>query len=224
MTRTLSATLALAVLLPAGVPAQRLDEYLQTARLSLERESVSLELDLTPGAAIAPEIVSTMDRDGDRVITPSEAASYAGEVLRDLAVQLDGRAVALSLTRIEVPAIDELNAGLGTIRVLASAVVPRLAAGTRVLYFNNRHRPDGSVYQANALVPAAGGIRVAAQRRDPLQREMQVEYSVRPSLLVRLLWPGLTVAVLVTLVALRRRSRRTNPVFMSAEWLHSVER
>src|SRR5690349_13371891 len=154
MMRFLAGLLAVVVVTPGSASAHRLDEYLQASRLSLDREGLALELDLTPGAALAPAIVAMLDRDGDGVIAPAEARRYAEQVLREIAVQLDGRNLAVSLTSVEMPAIDQMTAGLGTIRVRASAAVPRLAAGARVLYFRNGHRPEGSVYLANALVPA----------------------------------------------------------------------
>jgi hypothetical protein len=60
--------------LPAESAAHRLDEYLQAARVSLARDRVTLEVDLTPGAAVTPAIVALVDRDGDAVISPAEAA------------------------------------------------------------------------------------------------------------------------------------------------------
>jgi hypothetical protein len=224
MARTIAAAIVLSVLAAAPPSAHRLDEYLQSARISLERESIALEIDLTPGASVAAVVVSAIDRDGDRVITPAEASGYGRDVLRDVVLLLDGRAVPLTLTHVEVPTIDEMSDGLGTIQVRASAAVPRLASGLRVVSFRNDHRPQGSVYQVNALVPAAADVRVGAQRRDPLQREVRVEYQVRPSWAARLLWAGLGVLGVALLFGIRRRSRRSPPVFMSSEWLHSAER
>jgi hypothetical protein len=45
------------LVLSTDVRGHRLDEYLQAARLSLASERVALEIDLTPGIAIAPGII-----------------------------------------------------------------------------------------------------------------------------------------------------------------------
>ena len=44
----------------------RLDEYLQAARIDLQRAAVCVTLELTPGAAVAESVIRTIDRDGDR--------------------------------------------------------------------------------------------------------------------------------------------------------------
>ena len=62
--------------MPAESAAHRLDEYLQAARVSLARDRIALEVDLTPGANIAPAIVALLDRDGDGTISPIEAEAY----------------------------------------------------------------------------------------------------------------------------------------------------
>jgi hypothetical protein len=42
----------------AGVSAHRLDECLQAARIAIEPDHVGLELDLTPGRAVADAIIA----------------------------------------------------------------------------------------------------------------------------------------------------------------------
>jgi hypothetical protein len=168
--------------------AHTLDEYLQAARLSLVPERVALELDLTPGVAVASQIIAIIDRDADAAISPEEARGYGQAVMSDVRLTLDGRAVDVRLDRVEVPSTADLRAGLGTISVRASGSVDRLGAGRHSLQFQNNHRPGGAAYLINALAPDDPAIRVVSQTRDPIQREGQIEYEIRSSSAVRWFW------------------------------------
>lgn len=211
MRRVFVAAIAFAVVMPAGLAAHRLDEYLQAARLSLARDRITLEVDLTPGANIAPAIVTLLDRDGDNTISPIEAGAYGQAVLADLVLELDGRPVALTLTRVEAPSIDQMRDGSGTIQVRAVGTVEAVLAGRRRLDFRNNHQPAASVYLANALIPEAGDMTVVAQTRDPRQQGVRVEYDVRPRWPARLLWLVLAAAGLSTRIVRRRAHNRGIP-------------
>jgi hypothetical protein len=205
MRKALPAAIAFVMALPAESSAHRLDEYLQAARVSLARDRIELEVDLTPGANIASAIVALLDRDGDNTISPVEARAYGQVVLSDLVLELDDRPVALTLTRVEIPSIDEMRDGLGTIQLRAVSNIKALVTGRRQLHFRNDHRPGESVYLVNALVPPDRGVGVLVQTRDPRQQGIHVEYNVGPprwpAQLLRLL---LGVAGLSTLLMIRR--------------------
>ena len=177
--RGIATTAAVAVLLSIDGEAHRLDEYLQAARLSLVREGAALELDLTPGVAVASEIIATIDRDADAAISPEEARAYGQAVMADVRLTLDGHPVDVRLDRVEIPSAADLRAGLGTIAVRASGSADRLGAGRHSLHFQNNHHPGGAAYLINALAPDDPAIRVVGQRRDPIQREGRIEYRDR---------------------------------------------
>jgi hypothetical protein len=181
MSARLVAIIALAAGLPASSSAHELDEYLQAARVSLEQHQILCEIDLTPGADIAPEIVALVDRDENGRVEPSEAEAYGRTVLRDVSLELDGRTVALTLTRVDVPTVGEMKAGVGTIQVRATADIARWDSGRHRLYFRNDHHPDAAVYLVNPLAPSHHDIVLAAQARDRKQREIRLEYDVRES-------------------------------------------
>ena len=67
-------------------------------------------------------------------------------------------------------------------------------------------RRDVSVYLANALVPRSDRVVITAQRRDPAQRDLTIDYVLRPgpdtSALTWLLG-GLTGAVVVAALLMR---------------------
>jgi hypothetical protein len=190
--------------MPMESDAHRLDEYLQAARVSLARDRITLEVDLTPGANIAPAIVALLDRDGDHTISPVEAGAYGQAVLADLVLELDGRSVAVTLTRVEAPSIDDMRDGVGTIQLRAVGSVEAVAAGRRYLYFRNNHQPGASVYMINALIPEDADVRVVGQSRDPRQQGARIEYNVGPRWPAQLLWLVLGAAGLSALMALRR--------------------
>jgi hypothetical protein len=176
------------VLLAIDGQAHRLDEYLQAARLSLVREGVALELDLTPGMAVASEIIAIIDRDADAAISSEEARAYGQVVMSDVRLTLDGHPVGVRLDRVEVPSAADLRAGLGTIAVRASGSVDRLGAGRHSLQFQNNHHPGGAAYLINALAPDDPAIRVVGQRRDSIQREGRIEYEIGSSPSARWFW------------------------------------
>lgn len=195
MRTAVTATAGVLLTMSASASAHRLDEYLQAARVSLERTHVALEVDLTPGASVADGIIALIDRDGDQRISPREAESYGRDVLTDVVLELDGRPVALTLSHVEVPPIDEMRHGMGAIQMRASGDVAPHMGLRRELHFQNNHHVGSSVYLVNALIPSDRGIGVVGQTRDATQRDVRIEYSVSPQWARYLYWPivGLVV-------------------------------
>jgi len=209
MTRAIVSALALLLLLPAASAAHRLDEYLQATRVALARDRIALELHLTPGVSIAPQIVALIDRDANGQIAPDEARAYGAAVVGEIVLQLDGRDLPLTLTDVRVPAIDEMRDGMGAIRIEASAAVST-APGAHALVYRNDHRPDVSVYLVNTLMPDTRAISIASQQRDPRQREFHLDYQVNdPSAAIA--W---TVAAAVALGALTVSRRTSSTQFL----------
>lgn len=200
--------IGLAVILtsPADATAHRLDEYLQASRVTLDRDRIALEIDLTPGAAMASDAVRLLDLDGDGTISSAEAGAYGERVIKDVIVTLDRRPIVMNLTRAEVPSIAEMHDGLGAIRLTAVGQVPSLAAGRRQLDLRNAHEPMPSVYLANAMMPGDEAIAVVGQSRDPRQQELRVDYEIALELSGQILWLAFGAAALSVLAALRWRS------------------
>ena len=78
---------------PTGVFAHQLDEYLQATLVDIEPGKIRLQMDLTPGVAVAERLLGLIDRNRDGVISPDESTAYAELLKRDLVVRLDGRKV-----------------------------------------------------------------------------------------------------------------------------------
>jgi hypothetical protein len=172
-------TVAAALAASIGVSAHRLDECLQAARILIEPDHVELELDLTPGSAVADAIIADIDRDRDGSLSPGERDAYVARILDDVRLAVDDRPLDLKTADATFSEVEAFRSGEGTIRVRAGAVLPRNDAGAHRLFFRNSHRRDVSVYLANALVPASARIGVTAQRHTAEQQDLMIDYVVR---------------------------------------------
>lgn len=161
---------------PSTVFAHRLDEYLQATLVSIEPGEIRLEINLTPGVAIAGLVLALIDRDHDGVITTNEAAAYAELLKRDLRVHLDQREINLNLTAINFSAPAELRTGWGIIQIEFRGKPGPLAAGSHRIAIENRHLPALSVYLLNAALPKSADIHIARQSRNDTQGTGEIEF------------------------------------------------
>jgi len=202
--------LTTAIVCAADVSAHRTDEYLQAARLAIDPGTVRIELDLTPGMALAESIIADIDRNRDGSLSPDEQRAYGALVMSALTLEIDGTPVRAQLGVTDVPGAEAMRRGEGTIRIQSTATLTRLSIGPHQLLFRNRHHPDRSVYLANALVPDSDKVAVTAQRRDVDQRELIIDYVVAaaPATSTAMLLLG-TVAAAMALSGLRMRASRS---------------
>jgi hypothetical protein len=199
-------TLSLTLLASAVVPAHQRDEYLQAARIALRPHVVDVDLDLTPGIAVAESFISTIDSDRDGAISAQEERRYANEVMRDLVIALDGRPLQMQLISSTFPDLDAVRRGEGTLRLRARATLPSASTGSHRLLFKNLHLPDHSAYLANTLAPENTRISVTAQRRIGDQSELTIEYDVHadPAVVRAALGISLAVAAVLIVPTVRR--------------------
>lgn len=165
------------VVLYAGTPASahRLDEYLQATTISLEKECVGVRVCLTPGVDVFQAVLAEIDTDGDGVISEAERQAYAGRVVRDLSLTVDGKRLPLRPVSSTFGSIDEMKEGLGEIVLEYSAEVPP-GDPNRRLVFENHHQSRIAAYMVNCLLPDDPGIRVTGQSRDYEQSFYQLDY------------------------------------------------
>src|SRR4051794_37533013 len=83
--------------------AHRLDEYLQATKISVEQNQISVELRLTPGVAVLPAVLASIDIDGDGLMAEAEQRAYAQRVRDDLLLTLNGAPLSLQLTSLSFP-------------------------------------------------------------------------------------------------------------------------
>jgi len=164
------------LLAPATACAHRLDEYLQATLISVQKDALHAELELTPGVAVYPAVAAQIDTDGDGAISESEQRAYAERVLDDLRLTIDGRPLRPRLVSMRFLSTAELMEGLGAIRIEFQATLPRGGSRRRIV-FENRHQSRIGVYLVNCLVPSDPDIRIEGQRRNYLQTHYELDYT-----------------------------------------------
>ena len=171
-TRRIAASILLNLSLISGAAAHRLDEYLQATLIDVSPNRTDVEIQLTPGVAILPILMTVIDQDRDGRISAEEQQAYANRIVRDLELRVDGALAPLSLIETTFPPVEAMREGLGTIRIKL-----RTARSGHLLHFENRHLPQFSVYLVNCLAAPLAGLVVARQERDQLQKSIQFEYA-----------------------------------------------
>jgi hypothetical protein len=167
-----AASTLLALFFVPGASAHRTDEYLQATLIDLTPSGVDVQVDLTPGVAVLPVIMTVIDQNADGAISREEQRAYANRVATDLELWIDGQKTALTLIDSRFPSLEQMRAGLGMIRLKLHAT----SAGHE-LRFENRHLPQVSVYLVNCVAEPAAGLMIAKQERDPAQRSIRFDYS-----------------------------------------------
>jgi hypothetical protein len=166
--------------LPSGVLAHQLDEYLQGTLVDIEPGKIRLQMDLTPGVAVAERVLGLIDRNHDGVISTDESAAYAELLKRDLVVRLDGRKVELKIVASNFPEPDELRTGSGIILIDYGVTSGEFGAGPHQLTFENRHQPVASVYLFNAAKPRSASIEITGQKRNENQSSGEIAFNFHP--------------------------------------------
>jgi hypothetical protein len=165
---------------PSMVFAHRLDEYLQATLVVIEPDRVRLQINLTPGVAVAEQVLAQIDRNRDGAISTNEAAAYCELLKRDFTVRLDQQDVKLTLIACYFPGPAELRTGLGFIQMEFSGSPGRLAAGAHTLTIENRHLASLSVYLVNAAQPASTGLQITRQIRNENQSLSEIQFRIQP--------------------------------------------
>jgi hypothetical protein len=202
----LASVLVLSVWLGCAAPADahRLDEYLQATRLSIDVEQVRVEIDLTPGASVAPRVFALIDTDQDGQISRAEGDTYARDVLRAVALSVDDTPIATALEDSQFPQFQDMTLGEGMIRVRATALLPSVGAGHHHVSYANHYSPVPSVYLVNAAEQENSRIQIGQPRRDTAQRSFTLEYTVAPDArLERFGWLLAAVALVGLLIYAR---------------------
>jgi nickel/cobalt transporter (NicO) family protein len=169
----------LAMLAPPGVAlAHPLDVYLQATYITVAPTEIVVELDLTPGVLVAPQVLPELDTNGDQQISDAEGQSYVDAVLRNVTLQVDGQSLALAVTKIDMPPYLNIQAGYGTIRVFTAATLADGMTGTHQIAYTNKYAPTGSAYQVNAFVDDGVPVTLGTQNRDDIQQSVTVDYAI----------------------------------------------
>jgi len=171
----------LLLVLATDALAHRLDEYLQATRIAVATNRIDLSFDLTPGVAVADQLLDAIDQNRDGQISMKESTKYAQRFLKDIQLGLDQKHLELNLAEVSFPSLSEVRGGLGVIQIKAAALVGPLVVGSHILTLANTHQPTISVYQVNALRPKDAAIAITKQTRDELQKNYRLEFTVSRS-------------------------------------------
>jgi hypothetical protein len=164
--------------------AAHAEHYAQSAYLRLDRDHVTVELDMSPGSKVAGEVVKAIDTNGDGQIDDAEGRAYAGVVHAALALRIDGEPRALTLTEARYPPAEHLVTGEAKLSLAFVAAFPALAPGPHQVRFSNGHSPVTSVYLAHTFTETKL-VTLGKQTRDAAQQELTADYSVAAAAVVR---------------------------------------
>jgi len=160
--------------------AHQLDEYLQATLVAIAPGEIRLQINLTPGVAVAEQVLGLIDQNRDGVISTNETAAYVALIKRDLIVQLDRNAVELNLASSYFPGPEELRTGCGIIQMEFSVKPRELSAGAHKLTLANRHQPVASAYLMNAAKPGSAAIQITGQKRNANQSQGEIAFDFQP--------------------------------------------
>lgn len=210
--------ITLLLALPQAALAHPADVYLQATYVTVAPTQIGVELNLTPGVLVAPQILPQLDPNGDQQIADAEGRAYVDTMLRDVVLQVDDKPLALVVTKIDMPAYLNIQAGYGTIRIFTAATLdnaPRgLPTGTHQIYYKNNYTPADSTYQVNALVDKGMAVTLGKQNRDSTQQSMTMDFATGSAALATSV-PAATAATTTTAATTERASSAT-PLDISA--------
>jgi len=192
MMKRMGVSTLLALSLTASATAHRLDEYLQATLIGVNRDSVDVEIQLTPGVSMLPLLMALIDQDHDGRISSDEARAYVKQVARDVELRVDDSPAPLSLIESSFPDVQAMREGLGTIRLKL-----RTARTGHMVHFENRHLPQFSVYLVNCLAAPSDGLSVDHQQRDQAQSSMSFAYSFDANPLPGSYWKAAALGMLL---------------------------
>ncbi len=158
--------------------AHRLDELLQSTFVAVGSNSLRLELTLAPGVSVAEELLTAVDLDRDHLLSPTEQAAFADQVVRSLEMELDGGKVSLRVEDHAMGAPDALLDATGGFQMEVATTLSALPPGMHRMHYRNRFREQQgqNIYLVNALVPLSPEIAILRQQRDPSQKEVILDF------------------------------------------------
>jgi hypothetical protein len=148
---------------------------LQATILSVGKDQVHASMRLIPGVAVSSSVISSIDSNGDGLLSDAEQKAYAKRVLGDLSLTVDGNRLALKLVSASFPRVEQMRDGLGEIQIEFVADVPRGGLNRR-LVLENFHQSGTGAYLVNCLVPLDKDIRIVSQTRNEQQSFYQLDY------------------------------------------------
>jgi hypothetical protein len=168
---------AVAATLSAPAFAHEVDEYVQAALVSLERDHLDVQLRLVPGAEVFSQVIAGIDTNADGVVSNAEKQAYARRVLHDLTLTLNGKHVNAEIVLVQFPSLDLMKDGLGEIHLGLRIRVAKPGAREKFV-LDNHHQRGISAYLVNCLQPRDSELRIVSQHRSADQSRYELEYEI----------------------------------------------
>lgn len=163
---------------PQAALAHPLDVYLQASYITVAPAETLVELDLSPGVLVVPQMLPQLDTDSNQQLSDAEGQAYVDTVLRNVVLQVDGKPMTLAVTKITMPDYLTFQSGYAMIRIFTTASLPDGLTGTHQIAYTNNFAPTGSAYQVNTFIDKGAAITLGKQNRDSIQQSLTVDYTI----------------------------------------------
>jgi nickel/cobalt transporter (NicO) family protein len=207
--------------------AHPLDELAHTIQLTLNRENVAVQANVSVGPLVASRIWGEADTSGDSTISPDEAMQWSRMYLQSLTLRIDEQPLALTLDSATFP--DSRNSmfldSKGGIVIQAHAALPALSSGAHTIHANNQAYAKISTYKYSALAAPGVALREAIDVNKH-EATFPLEFSATPAA-VEVMKPAAEPANLAERIGdsqlvSRLREGRFSPGFLTATLLAAL--
>jgi len=175
--RGVAAAACLILAMQTSAFSHEVDEYVQAALISIERDHLDVQLRLVPGADVFSQVFAAIDTDGNGVVSDAEKQAYAQTVRRDLTFSVNGKRVTAEIVTIQFPTVDLMKEGIGEIALGFRVPVARPGAHQQFV-LENHHQRAISAYLVNCLKPRDTSLHIVSQHRSPDQARYELDYEV----------------------------------------------
>lgn len=201
MNRTMVAFAFVCAAIASNVRAHELDETVLATQLSVSAGRYEIEIIVRPGVLTAMDLLRRLDDDRDGQVAEAELNRYAQGVNAGISLRVDGQAVPSRLTGAKCATTEELDRGVGVVRIFADAPAPSIPGHHVIEYVNGYD--DSVSFLTNTMAPMDTDVSITSQTRDQNQRNLRVEYEVADAPTIP--WTAIGVTCLLCLIGLRFR-------------------
>lgn len=130
------------------------DALLQQIYVTPRSSGAGIEVQLIPGAIIAPEFLALLDANGDGVASKAEADAHLAAFLAALQVEFERQVVTPRVVDVAYPDIEVLRAGGGTIAIMLEADAPSTDTPVLSVTVTSGYAPLHTVVQHSVTLQA----------------------------------------------------------------------
>lgn len=173
------AALLLALLHPGGAHAQQRDQVLQSMTVELAPGRLAIQVQVTPGAAMADDLLGLIDLDGDAMISPLEQRYFTSYLRDSWRFKLDGEMLPMRPVSARFPDAGQMRAGNGTIFLAFEAPIPGDDLPHRLLLEqHNAPQIKGRIYRVDTLASHDLRVQLLDQQRNQDQSQYMLDFRI----------------------------------------------